>query len=195
MRGERAASLRAGIEAYLVKPVRQSELYDALATVMATPEEAKDQGDEPLVTRGSLREARAALPRVLVVEDNPVNQMVARKMLERLGCRVDVAADGVEALAALSSGGPYSLVFMDVQMPNMDGYEATAEIRRGESEEGRAPVPIVAMTANAMEGDREKALGAGMDDYVPKPVTSEALEAVLKRWLPEEAGKGPPEGP
>jgi CheY-like chemotaxis protein len=131
LRGERAESLRAGIEAYLVKPVRQSELYDALATVMATPEEAKDRYDERLVTRGSLREARAALPRVLVVEDNPVNQMVARKMLERLGCRVDVAADGVEALAALSSGGPYSLMCMDVQMPNMDGHEATAEIRRG----------------------------------------------------------------
>jgi CheY-like chemotaxis protein len=162
---------------------------------MATPDEDTSGGERRLVTSHSLREARASHPRVLVVEDNPVNQLVARKMLERLGCGVDVAADGVEALAALSSGGPYSAVFMDVQMPNMDGYEGTAEIRRGESEEGRAPVPIVAMTANAMEGDREKALGAGMDDYVPKPVTSAALEAVLERWLPEEAGKGPPEGP
>jgi CheY-like chemotaxis protein len=106
---------------------------------------------------------------------------------------VDVTADGVEALAALSSGASYAAVFMDVQMPNMDGYEATAEIRRRESEEGRPPVPIVAMTANAMEGDREGALGAGMDDYVSKPVTSEALEAVLKRWLPEEVTNGPSE--
>ena len=191
LRGERAESVRAGIEAYLVKPVRQSELHDALATVMATPEKATDQDEKNQVTHHDLREPRAALPRVLVVEDNPVNQMVARKMLERLGCRVDVAADGVEALGALSSGGPYSAVFMDVQMPNMDGYEATAEIRRRESEEGRLTIPIVAMTANAMKGDREEALRAGMNDYVPKPVTSEALEAVLEHWLPEEAGKGP----
>jgi len=192
VRGERAESLRAGIEAYLVKPVRQSELHDALATVMATPEEDTYGGEKRLVTSHSLREARATLPRVLVVEDNPVNQLVARKMLEKLGCGVDVAADGVEAL---SSKGPYSVVFMDVQMPNMDGYEATAEIRRRESEKGRGPVPIVAMTANAMEGDREEALGAGMNDYLSKPVTSEALEAVLKRWLPKRTGKEPSERP
>jgi CheY-like chemotaxis protein len=121
-----------------------------------------------------------------VVEDNPVNQLVARKMIERLGCRVDVAADGIEALAAVSAGDPYSMIFMDVQMPNMDGYEATAEIRRRESEAGRPSTTIVAMTANAMEGDREEAIRAGMDDYVSKPVTSETLEAVLKRWLPDD---------
>jgi CheY-like chemotaxis protein len=80
-------------------------------------------------------------------------------------------------------------------MPEMDGYEATAEIRRRESREGRPPVPIVAMTANAMEGDREAALGAGMDDYVSKPVTSETLETVIERWLPEEPGERPPERP
>ena len=195
VRGDRAESLRTGIEAYLVKPVRQSDLHDALATVMATSDEDKDGGEERLVTSHSLREARAGRPWVLVAEDNPVNQLVARKMLEKLGCRVEVAADGVEALAALSSGGPYSAVFMDVQMPNMDGHEATAEIRRRESEEGRPPVPIVAMTANAMEGDREEALRVGMDDYVTKPVTSEALEAVIVRWLPENGGKGPSERP
>ena len=190
---ERAESLWRGIDAYLVKPVRASELHDVLATVMAMPEKATDQNVKNPVTPHDLQEPRAALPRVLVVEDNPVNQMVARKMIERLGCWVDVAADGVEALATLSSGGLHSLVFMDIQMPNMDGYEATAEIRRRESEEGRLPVSIVAMTANAMEGDREEALRAGMDDYISKPLTLEALEAVLKRWLPEEAGEAPSE--
>jgi CheY-like chemotaxis protein len=195
MRGEAGESLRAGIDAYLVKPVRQSELHDALATVMAARRTDADGGEERLITRHSLREARATLPRVLVAEDNPVNQLVARKMLERLGCGVDVAADGVEALAALSSGTPYSAVFMDVQMPNMDGYEATAEIRRRESEEGRGPIPIVAMTANAIEGDKEEALRAGMDDYIPKPVASDALEAVLRRWLPEKGGRSLPERP
>jgi CheY-like chemotaxis protein len=189
-RGERAESLRAGIEAYLVKPVRQSDLHEALATVMTRPEDATDHEDERLVTSHSLRESGATSPRVLVAEDNRVNQLVARKMLERLGCGVDVAADGVEALSALSSGVAYSAVFMDVQMPNMDGYETTAEIRRRESEEGWSPIPIVAMTANALEGDREEALRVGMDDYVPKPVTSEALKAALKRWLPEAAGSG-----
>jgi two-component system, sensor histidine kinase and response regulator len=195
VRGGRDESLRAGIEAYLVKPVKQSDLYDTLATVMVTPDGDTDESEKRLVTSHTLREARATLPRVLVAEDNPVNQLVARKMLEKLGCRVEVAADGVEALAALSSGGPYSAVFMDVQMPNMDGYEATAEIRRRESEGGRPPIPIVAMTANAMEGDREEALGAGMDDYITKPVTSEALEVILKRWLPEAARNGPSERP
>jgi two-component system, sensor histidine kinase and response regulator len=188
MRGERDESLRAGIDAYLVKPVRQSELYDTLATLTAASEEATGQGDIRLVTRHDLREQRAGRPRVLVVEDNLVNQKVAQKMIEKLGGRVDVAADGIEALAALISGEPYSVVFMDVQMPNMDGYEATAEIRRREAEKGEPPTPIIAMTANAMQGDREEALKAGMDDYVSKPVTSEKLEAVLKRWLPEEAG-------
>jgi CheY-like chemotaxis protein len=195
VRGGRDESLRAGIEAYLVKPVKQSDLYDTLATVMVTPDGDTDESEKRLVTSHTLREARATLPRVLVAEDNPVNQLVARKMLEKLGCRVEVAADGVEALAALSSGVPYSAVLMDVQMPNMDGYEATAEIRRRESEGGRPPIPIVAMTANAMEGDREEALGAGMDDYITKPVTSEALEVILKRWLPEEARNGPSERP
>jgi two-component system, sensor histidine kinase and response regulator len=181
VRGEGEESRRAGIEAYLVKPVRQSELYDALATVMAMPEGALDE--ERLVTRHSLREARAHVPRVLVAEDNVVNQRVAQRLLERLGCRVDVAADGAEALL-LSSRTDYAAIFMDVQMPGTDGYEATAELRRRESEEGRKPVPVVAMTANAMEGDREEALAAGMDDYVSKPVNREVLEAILERWIP-----------
>ena len=188
-RGEADEPPGAGIEACLVKPVRQSELRDALAAVMAARGGDADEGRKRPVEGHGPREAGAALPRVLVVEDNPVNQMVARKMLERLGCGVDVAADGLEALAALSSGAAYSAVFMDVQMPNMDGYEATTEIRRRESEEGRVPIPIVAMTANVMEGDKEAALGAGMDDYVSKPVTSGALKAVLERWLPEK-GRG-----
>jgi CheY-like chemotaxis protein len=125
--------------------------------------------------------------RVLLAEDNPVNQKVALIMLQKLGISVDVAATGVEALDALI-GVSYDLVLMDCQMPEMDGYEATRRIR--ERERGKRRIPVVAMTANAMVGDREKCLEAGMDDHLPKPVRKEALLLALARWLP--AGALPP---
>ena len=186
-RGEGAAARRAGVEAYLTKPVRQSELYDCLVTVMSAQAEAEVPEEERrLVTRHTLREKRAGgRARVLVAEDNLVNQKVATRMLENLGYRADLAKDGREALEALARN-PYGAVLIDVQMPEMDGYEATAEIRRREEDRG-SRTPVIAMTANAMQGDREKALEAGMDDYVSKPVKSEELAAVLRRWIPESA--------
>jgi CheY-like chemotaxis protein len=181
-RGDDAEEVRrVGIEGYLTKPARQHELRDALATVMGRDEDpAAGQGDAPLVTRNVLREARAqSKGHVLVAEDNPVNQMVALKMLERLGYRVDVVANGAEALEEVSLGR-YDAVLMDVQMPEMDGYEATRRIREREGAAKRTPV--IAMTANALEGEREEALSAGMDDYVVKPVKAEELDSVLGRW-------------
>jgi two-component system, sensor histidine kinase and response regulator len=199
-RGESGEARQAGAEAYLTKPVRQSQLYDAIATVTAKPEEkaAAPEKEEQLVTSHSLREAKArSRARILVAEDNQVNQKVAVKMLERLGYRADVAANGLEAVEALSRI-PYSAVLMDVQMPEMDGYEATTEIRRREkSEDGRdgQHTPIIAMTANAMQGDREKALEPGMDDYVAKPVRAEELQEVLERWISlPDAKASSPEG-
>lgn len=117
--------------------------------------------------------------RVLVAEDTAANQKVAARIIERLGYRVDVVADGLQALEALSKNS-YAAVLMDVQMPNMDGYEATREIRRREG--SKRHTPLIAMTANAMEGDREKAIEVGMDDYLPKPVTMRQLGEMLDRW-------------
>jgi two-component system, sensor histidine kinase and response regulator len=178
---------QSGIQAYLTKPVRQSELYDALVTVMSGMTLEKKR----LVTLHSLRRQKAGAHRVLVAEDNPVNQKVAQRMLENLGYQVDVVGDGREAIEALAST-TYGAVLMDVQMPGMDGYRATRRIRLREDQLGRRNMmmglrrrrtPIIAMTANAMQGDREKAIDAGMDDYVSKPVSREELGAVLRRWI------------
>jgi CheY-like chemotaxis protein len=125
---------------------------------------------------------------VLVAEDNPENQKVARLMLERMGCRVDTVANGKEAVE-MAQRIAYDIVFMDCQMPEMDGYEATQEIRRREA--GARQVPIVALTAHAMEGDRQKCLQAGMDDYVSKPVRREAIREVLERRMRLPRGLAP----
>jgi signal transduction histidine kinase/CheY-like chemotaxis protein len=179
LRGDAAEARQAEIDAYLTKPVRQAELYACLASVLG-----RATGDRSLVTRHSMAEGRPGLQgRILLVEDNSVNQEVFKEMLESLGCSVEVAGDGVEALEARGRGD-CDLVLMDCQMPRMDGFEATAEMRRREaafSAGGR--LPIVALTANAMDGDRERCLAAGMDDYLSKPLRREALEDVLQRWL------------
>jgi signal transduction histidine kinase/DNA-binding response OmpR family regulator len=175
----------AGVEVVLNKPVRQSQLHDALATMLGTPTEAQARpsrrGVGPPSHPTSAAEVQASRGHVLLVEDYPVNQMVATRMLERSGYRVDAVNNGREAVEAVSNI-PYGAVLMDVQMPEMDGYEATAEIRRRE-ESGRH-TPIIAMTADAMQGDRERALASGMDDYLAKPVKHEELETVLERWIP-----------
>ncbi|MEK6802688.1 MAG: response regulator [Nitrospirota bacterium] len=137
----------------------------------------------PLSTRHNLAESQPATkPRLLLAEDNPVNQKVACKMLEKLGYRVDVAGNGQEAVAA-HERSRYPLIFMDCQMPEVDGFEATALIRKMEGRS--AHTPIVAMTANAMQGDRERCLAAGMDDYIAKPVRPKDLQTVLDTWLPK----------
>ena len=176
-RGDAARAREVGIAGYLTKPVGSSLLFNTLATVV---------GREPtlthaqIVTRHTCREADVlgeAL--VLLVEDNPVNQTVASRMLAKLGYRSDVAGNGREALAALDRV-TYDLILMDCQMPVMDGFAATAAVR--EHPNG-GDVPIVAMTANAMRGDRDRCLERGMDDYLPKPVKLRDLQAVLRRWL------------
>ena len=182
------------VDECLTKPVRRAQLLEAVAAVFAreptrggdpVPEppegaQAPDRDDAQVAhTRG----------RVLVVDDNPVNRVVMEAMLRERGLAVDLAEDGGEALIMLA---PVHLaVFMDCQMPNIDGYEATARIRAGQS--GGVRVPIIAMTAHALHGDRERCLRAGMDDYLSKPLRSQDLDAVIERWVRVAATDGTPE--
>ena len=193
-RGDAKAAQDAGIHAYLTKPIRQSLVFECLSLVLGyTPGTTGtvDQPSTPIITQHTVAEAMMqSRPLVLVVEDNPVNQKVAANMIEKLGYRVNVAANGREAVESLAQI-PYALVFMDCQMPEMDGFEATRIIREQEvnlpQAGGKPPhLPIIAMTANAMKEDRDRCLAIGMDDFLSKPVTSKSLAAVLNRWLPHE---------
>ena len=165
-----------GIDGYLLKPVMRFGLARLLLRAMAVE-------PEPLTEEAQVAQAQVALDlRVLLAEDNPVNQKVAVRMLEKLGCRVDVASNGREALDMWAQF-PYAAVFMDCQMPEMDGLEATRQIRSQESAASRARTPIVAMTANAMSQDREDCLEAGMDDYASKPIKLGLVKDLLERWV------------
>ena len=173
-RGDAARCRRLGIAAYLVKPIVQSQLLDAILNVLGT--RAQQACPAPLVTRHSLREGQRSL-RVLLAEDNVVNQVLACRLLEKQGHTVVVAGDGRKALQALEKQ-KFDLVVMDVSMPEMDGFEAAAAIRAREGGT-RSHIPIIAMTAHAMKGDRERCLAAGMDAYVSKPIqASELFEAI-----------------
>ena len=189
-RGDAKIAQEAGILAYLTKPVRHDQLIECLTLVMARGERtAVRTDDQPplMITRHSMSEAQAQRsPRVLVVEDNPVNQKVAAKMLEKLGCRVDVAANGREAVEGLARI-QYLLVFMDCQMPEMDGFEATRLIRQQEQAWGH--IPIIAMTANARAEDHAHCLAIGMDDFLSKPVQLQDVAEILRRWLPPQEGE------
>lgn len=182
---------QAGVDTFLHKPVRRSELFRSFLTKVG-PEPLAIAAAEP---RGEsvAQFRRPDRPRVLVVEDNAVNQEVAALLLRELGCRVDVAINGVEALQACSSQ-EYQLLFMDCQMPEMDGMQAAAELRRREAgAANRRRLPIVALTAHSLKVDREQCLAAGMDDHLGKPFTLGALFAMLEKWIPrpgQSAGAG-----
>jgi PAS domain S-box-containing protein len=183
-RGDAERCKTLGISAYLLKPIRQSELREAIARVLGAKEQ---QGAIPLITRFSLYDARdpASVLQVLLVEDNPVNQRLATRMLEKRGHRVVLAGNGREALAALENGS-FDLVLMDLQMPEMDGFQATAAIREKERGTG-GHQPVVALTAHAMKGDRDKCLDAGMDGYLTKPIRPRELDDLLESYLARRA--------
>ena len=179
-RGDAARCHELGVAAYLLKPIRQSELREAIARVLGAKEQ---KGAIPLVTRYSLQDARdpRSSLRVLLVEDNAVNRLLATRLLENRGHRVVVAENGREALAALENES-YDLVFMDVQMPEMDGFEATVAIRGREKTTGKHQ-PIVALTAHAMKGDQQRCLNAGMDGYLSKPIRPQELDEILENYV------------
>ena len=190
-RGDVARCRELGVAAYLTKPIKPSDLLDAISTVIGVRSQQLDQ--PVLVTRHSLREHRRIF-RILVAEDNVVNQLLATRLLEKRGHTVVMANNGREALTILEKAdfNGFDAVLMDVQMPEMDGFEATAAIREKEKESGKH-LPIIALTAHAMKGDKERCLAAGMDGYVAKPIKAEELiEAIESLGLSSEVAKPEP---
>jgi PAS domain S-box-containing protein len=189
-RGDGARMEQAGFSGYLAKPLRQTHLHDCLALVMGRGT-APEGSSGRIVTRHTVAESARRSGRILLVEDNPTNQKVALAMLQKLGWRAEVAANGLEALRALKQIA-YDLVLMDCQMPEMDGFDTTRKIRELEAQSSQLAaggpsafphIPVIAMTANAMQGDRERCLACGMDDYIAKPVQMNDLAERLDRWL------------
>jgi hypothetical protein len=180
---ESAESHLTGFAASLTKPVRSSELFDCLITSL----NSGSASENPVKATPEPRASSEVVGTILLVEDNTVNQLVGSKVLENLGYGFTIANNGVEAVSAFQSGR-YDAILMDCQMPEMDGYEATEAIRR--LEVSGSHIPIIAMTAAAMEGDRERCMAAGMDDFITKPVRLEAVSTALERWV---AAAGEPE--
>jgi CheY-like chemotaxis protein len=181
MRGDAARAREAGFDAYLTKPIRELQVLDAVVSVLGRKREvAADTSVPPIITRHTIKERQQDKPRILLAEDNVVNQKVAMLHLRKLGYTAEVVNNGREALEAVEKTR-YDLVLMDIQMPEMDGYQATQAIRRLKGRQSH--IPIVAMTANAMKGDREKCLEAGMDDYMSKPIKVDKLKEKLSAWF------------
>ncbi|MGE4558979.1 MAG: response regulator, partial [Desulfobulbus sp.] len=188
IRGDARRFEEIGFSAYATKPIRHQELKTVLALTVAEPAGTKPE-KPPIITRYAARELLPCYDgrkiRLLVADDNVTNQHVAQAILNRLGLRSDTVANGEEVLKALETI-PYTLVLMDVQMPEMDGFEATRRIRDPQSAVIDHQIPIIAMTAHTLQDDRARCLQTGMNDYLSKPVSSESLAGVLKRWLPRE---------
>jgi CheY-like chemotaxis protein/HPt (histidine-containing phosphotransfer) domain-containing protein len=188
MPGEPEERQRAGIDYYINKPARQAELYNCIAATLLGDAAPSDAGPKVTPAIVSASDCLAGLD-ILLAEDNPVNQLVAKGMLDLMGACVTLAQNGQEALDRLEEGH-FDLLFIDCQMPVMDGLEATQEIRRRERSHGAGRrLPVIALTANAVAGDRELCLAAGMDDYLSKPFTFTELSAMAQRWMADLQSK------
>jgi CheY-like chemotaxis protein len=189
-RGDAARVSEIGFAGYLTKPIKMSQVFDCLITVFSETSRQITDDRTPLVTRHTLSESKQKV-RILLVEDNVINQKFALRLLEKMGYRADVASNGKEGVKAVETN-QYDLVLMDVQMPEMDGIQATKAIRAHEQElatHNSRPaihhIPIIAMTANAMKGDREHCIEAGMDDYLSKPIRPQILQETINKYLCE----------
>ncbi len=191
-RGDASRLESTGCSGYLIKPVKQSQLVDALVAVVQRGQRPPDSAAPPLVTRHTILEKQRQGMRILLAEDNPVNQKLAVILLNKAGYSVDVVDNGARAVEAVFEK-KYALVLMDVQMPELDGLDATRHIRAREPAGER--IPIVAVTAHAMQGDRERCLEAGMDDYITKPLQQKELLDILERWMAGNAEDQPDSGP
>ena len=181
--GESAELEKAGFDRILHKPLRQAQLYESLTSLLGKNARSPEKpGSAVPAKTESFSPAAAKNKHLLLVEDNPTNQFVALAMLKKLGYKADVAANGLEALRALQNTS-YDLVLMDCQMPEMDGFEATAAIRAPGSSVLNPRIPVIALTADAMQGDQDRCLAAGMDDYLSKPIQPVKLSATLQKWL------------
>jgi PAS domain S-box-containing protein len=174
--------LEIGVDHFLHKPVRRKEFYDAVAGVVKQGKADRDESGDRLFSGNPESGSSRSAASILVVEDSVVNQRVAVAMLQKEGYNPEIAANGLEALDAISKGN-YDVIFMDCHMPEIDGFEATRLIRKGDAGENNQHIPIVAMTANAMIGDREKCIDAGMDDYIAKPVRKSDFIRILEKYL------------
>ncbi|USD62004.1 response regulator [Vibrio sp. SCSIO 43140] len=182
-RGDAKLMQQVGFTGYLTKPMQQSDLLSVLEKVSGLNSESPK---DSFVTRHTPAKKTQYDARALIVDDVTTNLVVLQSLLSKYGIKVDKAKNGLEALASLRTHSGFDLVFMDCQMPEMDGYEATKEIRNTNNANINHDIPVIAMTANAIQGDREKCLQAGMDDYVSKPVSAKALGDVLAKWLPHK---------
>jgi two-component system, sensor histidine kinase and response regulator len=186
LRGDASRMKEIGYAAYLTKPIRRSQLYDCLITVFSKTKQKEQDKGPSIITRHTISDIRKSKVRILIVEDNMVNQKIALRIIEKFGFQADLAANGQEAISALERF-KYDVVLMDVQMPVMDGLEASRRIRDNSSNVIDHNVPIVAMTAHAMKGDRERCIEAGMNDYTPKPIQpQELLKAIEKQVFKPE---------
>lgn len=180
-RGDAKKMQKAGFSGYLTKPMQQADLLSVLEKVSGL---SGDDEREAFVTRHTPEKKAQYNARILIVDDVTTNQVVLQSLLSKFGVKADKAKNGIEALAALRTPTNYDLVYMDCQMPEMDGYEATREIRNTHNININHSVPVVAMTANTLQGDRDKCIEAGMDDYMSKPINTKALGESLERWIP-----------
>jgi two-component system, sensor histidine kinase and response regulator len=184
-RGDAAKMKSIGFAAYLTKPVDETQLYECISIITDTEKQANREAPEEIITRHSISEEKKRRIRILVAEDDDINQKVITSILARIGYTAKVVTNGMEVIRELEQES-YDLVFMDCQMPVMDGYEATYEIRNPDSKVMDHGVPVIALTGHAMDGDMERCIHSGMDDYLSKPVKPQELAGMIEKWLSKQ---------